>query len=291
MKYAQIEQLRHQHPAVVLCRLLGVSESGYHAWRKRPPSARQQETIRLETEIRTAHQRTRETYGPKRLQSDLADHGIAASVDRIKRIRRKLGLRCKQKRKFKATTDSRHTLPLAPNRLNRQFTVEAPNQAWVTDITYISTDEGWLYLAGVKDLFSGELVGYAMSKRMATPLVIQALFRAVAAKRPGKGLLHHSDRGSQYCAHAYQKLLRQFGMQASMSRKGNCWDNAPMESFWGALKTELVHHRRFSTREQAQREITEYIEIFYNRIRKQARLGYLSPAAFNQKYYATKIAA
>ena len=130
-----------------------------------------------------------------------------------------------------------------------------------------------------------------MSNRMTTPLVMQALFRAVAAKRPEKGLLHHSDRGSQYCAHAYQKLLRQFGMQASMSRKGNCWDNAPMESFWGTLKTELVHHRRFSTREQAQREITEYIEIFYNRIRKQARLGYLSPAAFNQKYYAEKIAA
>ena len=202
-----------------------------------------------------------------------------------------LGLRCKQKRKFKATTDSRHALPLAPNRLNRQFTVKVPNQAWVTDITYIPTDEGWLYLAGVKDLFSGELVGYAMSNRMTTPLVMQALFRAVAAKRPDKGLLHHSDRGSQYCAHAYQKLLRQFGMQASMSRKGNCWDNAPMESFWGTLKTELVHHRRFSTREQAQREITEYIEIFYNRIRKQARLGYLSPAAFNQKYYAEKIAA
>ena len=291
MKYAQIEQLRHQHPAVVLCRLLGVSESGYHAWRKRPPSARQQETARLETEIQAAHQRTRKTYGPKRLQSDLADHGSAASVDRIKRIRRKLGLRCKQKRQFKATTDSRHALPLEPNRLNRQFSVEAPNQAWVTDITYIATDEGWLYLAGVKDLFSGELVGYAMSKRMTTPLVIQALFRAVAAKRPEKGLLHHSDRGSQYCAHAYQKLLRQFGMQASMSRKGNCWDNAPMESFWGALKTELVHHRRFSTREQAQREITEYIEISYNRIRKQARLDYLSPAAFNQKYYAKKIAA
>ena len=245
----------------------------------------------METEIRAAHQRTRETYGPKRLQSDLADHGVAASVDRIKWIRRKLGLRCKQKRKFKATTDSQHALPLAPNRLNRQFAVEAPNQTWVTDITYIPTDEGWLYLAGVKDLFSGELVGYAISKRMTTSLVMQALFRAVAAKRPEKGLLHHSDRGSQYCAHAYQKLLRQFGMQASMSRKGNCWDNAPMESFWGTLKTELVHHRRFSTREQAQREITEYIEIFYNRIRKQARLGYLSPAAFNQKYYAGKIAA
>ena len=273
MKYERIEQLRHQYPTAVLCRVIDVSESGYHAWRKRPPSARQQESVRLETEIRATHQRTKETYGPKRLQSELADHGVVTGIDRIKRIRRKFGLRCKQKRKFKATTDSRHSLPLAPNCLNPRFDIKAPNRVWVTDITYVATDEGWLYLAGVKDMFSGELVGYAMSKRMTTPRVMQALFWAVAAKRPENGLLHHSDRGSQYCAHAYQKLLRQFGMQASMSRKGNCWDNAPMESFWVALKTELVHHRRFSTREQAQREITEYIEIFYNRIRKQARLA------------------
>lgn len=261
------------------------SESGYHAWRKRPQTVRQQETVRLETEIRAASE-DGETYGPKRLQSELADHGVVTGIDRIKRIRRKLGLRCKQKRKFKATTDFRHSLSLAPNCLNRQFDVEAPNRVWVMDITYLATDEGWLYLAGVKDLFIGELVGYAMSKRMTTSLVMQALFRAVVAKRSENGLLHHSDRGSQHCAHAYQKLLRQFGMQASMSRKGNCWDNAPMESFWGAIKTELVHHRHFCSREQAQREITEYIEIFYNRIRKQARLGFLSPAAFNRKYYA-----
>jgi len=291
VKYERIEQLRHQHPAARLCRVMDVSESGYHAWRKRPPSIRQQEALRLETEIRAAHQRTRETYGPQRLQSDLADHGVVVSLDRIKRIRRKLGLRCKQKRKFKATTDSKHTLPVAPNRLARQFGVEAPNRAWVGDITYIATDEGWLYLAGIKDLFNGELVGYAMAPRMTQNLVMQALYRAVAAKRPGKGLIHHSDRGSQYCAHTYQKLLRQFGMAPSMSRKGDCWDNAPMESFWGSLKNELVHHRQFVTREQATQEITEYIEIFYNRIRKQARLGYLSPAAFNQKYYAKKIAA
>jgi putative transposase len=159
------------------------------------------------------------------------------------------------------------------------------------DITYILTDEGWLYLAGVKDLFNGELVGCALDNRMTQQLVMQALFRAVAAKRPGKGLIHHSDRGSQYCSQAYQKLLQQFGMQASMSRKGNCWDNAPMESCWGILKTELVHHCRFATREQAKREITEYIEIFYNRIRKQARLGHLSPAAFAKQYYAMQMAA
>ena len=276
MKYARIEELRQHHPVAAMCRILEVSESGYHAWRQRPPSARQQENLRLETEIKAAHQRTRETYGPERLQSDLADHGIQASIYRIKRIRTKLGLRCKQKRKFKATTNSNHAMP---------------NRAWVTDITYVATDDGWLYLAGIKDLFNGELVGYAMSDRMTTALVSQALFRAVAAKRPVKGLIHHSDRGSQYCSHAYQRQLQQFGMLASMSRKGDCWDNAPMESFWGSLKNELVHHRRFATREQAKREITEYIEIFYNRIRKQARLGYLSPAAFNQQYYAKKIAA
>ena len=291
MKYARIDELRQQHPVAAMCRVLEVSESGYHAWRQRPPSARTQENLRLETEIKAAHQRTRETYGPQRLQSDLADHGIPASVYRIKRIRRRLGLRCKQKRKFKATTNSSHTLPLAPNLLDRQFAVAAPDRAWVSDITYVATDEGWLYLAGIKDLFNGELVGYAMSERMTTSLVSQALFRAVAAKRPAKGLIHHSDRGSQYCSHAYRKQLQQFGMQASMSRKGDCWDNAPMESFWGSLKNELVHHRRFTTREQATREITEYIEIFYNRIRKQARLGYLSPAAFSQQYYAKKIAA
>lgn len=286
VKYARIEELRQQHPVAAMCRVLGVSESGYHAWHKRPVSPRAQENARLETQIKAAHERTRQTYGPERLHADLADNGIQVGVHRIKRIRKKLGLRCKQKRKFKATTDSNHTLPVAPNLLDRQFAVVAPNKAWVTDITYIATDEGWLYFAGIKDLCNGELVGYALDAR-----ITQALFRAVAAKRPGKGLIHHSDRGSQYCVHAHQKLLRQFGMHTSMSRRGNCWDNAPMESCWGSLKTELVHHRRFATREQAKREITEYIEIFYNRIRKQARLGHLSPAAFSQQYYAIQMAA
>ena len=291
MKYGWIETLRQQHPAGAMCRALGVSESGYFAWRKRPPSARAREEARLETEIRAAHQRTRQTCGPERLQADLADHGVKVGVHRIKRIRRKLGLRCRQKRKFKATTDSKHTLPVAPNRLDRQFEVAAPNRAWVTDITYVATDEGWLYLAGVKDLFNGEVVGYAMDEHMTRALVMQALFRAVALRRPDKGLMHHSDRGSQYCSRDYQDLLGQFGMVVSMSRKGNCWDNAPMESFWGMLKTELVHHRRFATREQARQEITEYIEIFYNRQRKQARLGYLSPASFMQQYYTRQMAA
>lgn len=291
MKYAQIEALRPEHPVAPMCRVLDVSESGYHAWRQRPPSARAQDDERLSLEIKAAHQRTRETYGPERLQVDLAKHGVTVGVNRIKRLRRAHGLRCRQRRKFVVTTDSAHDLPIAPNLLNRDFAVTAPNVAWVTDITYIPTDEGWLYLAGVKDVFNGEVVGYAMAEHMATALVTQALFRAIACRRPPPGLLHHSDRGSQYCSHDYQAVLKQFGMRTSMSRKGNCWDNAPMESFWSTLKTELVFHCRFATREQAKRVITEYIEIFYNRLRKQARLGFLSPIAFSQQYYAKQLAA
>ncbi len=188
MKYGRIDELRQSYPVAAMCRMLDVSESGYHAWRKRPPSSREQANARLEIEIRAAHERTRHTYGPERLQADLADNGIQVGVHRIKRLRKKLGLRCKQKRKFKATTDSRHSLPVAPNLLDRQFAVTAPNKAWVTDITYIATDEGWLYLAGVKDLFNGELVGYALDKRMTQNLVMQALFRAVATRDSLKNL-------------------------------------------------------------------------------------------------------
>ncbi len=291
MRYAQIESLRQAHPIAPMCRVLDVSESGYHAWRNRPPSARAAEDARLSAEIKAAHQRTRETYGPERLQADLADHGVVVGVHRIKRLRKALGVRCRQRRKFVVTTDSAHALPIAPNLLNREFTVAAPSKAWVTDITYIETAEGWLYLAGVKDLFNGELVGYAMAEHMTTALVTQALFRAVVARRPLPGLIHHSDRGSQYCSQGYQSLLKQFGMRSSMSRKGDCWDNAPMESFWGTLKTELVYHCRFITREQAKRVITEYVEVFYNRVRKQARLDFLSPIAFSQRYYANRLAA
>ena len=185
---------------------------------------------------------------------------------------------CKQTKEFKTTTDSGHTLPVAENLLDQLFEVPSPNTVW-------------LYLAAHKDLFSGEIVGYAMGERITKNLVSQSLFRAVATKRPGKGLIHHSDRGSQYCAQDYRKLLDQFGMTASMSRKGNCYDNAPMESFWGTLKQELVHHRRYRTREEAIQEITEYIEVFYNRQRRQARLGYLSPVVYEQRFYAGQLAA
>jgi putative transposase len=286
-----MEKLRLQYPVALMCRVFGVSASGFHAWRTRPPSSRALQEPRLEVEIAAAHRRMRETYGPERLQRELADQGVRVGVHRIKRIRRKLGLHCKQKRKFKATTNSNHGLPVAQNWLEQDFSATAPSQVWVSDITYVPTDEGWLYLAGHKDIFTGEIVGYAMGKRMSKNLVAQSLFRAVGVKRPAPGLIHHSDQGSQYCAHEYRKQLEQFGMQASMSRRGNCWDNAPMESFWGTLKTELVHHRRYATRSHAMAEITEYIEIFYNRQRRQARLGYLSPAAFVRKFCEQELAA
>jgi putative transposase len=286
-----MKELRLKYPVPLMRRIMNVSASGYYAWLDRPLSKRALEEMRLEVEIRAAHKRTRQTYGPERLAHDLAEHGIQVGICRIKRIRKKLGLRCKQKRKFRATTDSRHTLPLAENLLGQQFKVCEPNTVWVSDITYVPTDEGWLYLAGHKDLFTGEIVGYAMGERLTRNLVSQSLFRAVAAKRPAKGLMHHSDRGSQYCSQEYRNLLGQFGLQASMSGKGNCFDNAPMESFWGTLKQELVHHRHYSSRQEAMRDITEYIEIFYNRQRRQAKLGYLAPAVYVQKYYAGLLAA
>ena len=242
--------------------------------------------MRLEVAIKAVHRRTRKTYSAERLQPELAAEGIKAGICRIKRIKRKLGLICKQKRKYKATTDSNHKLPVANNLLKQQFKVYKPNKVWVSDITYVPTDEGWLYLAGHKDLFSSEIVGYSMGERLTRNLVSQSLLQAVIARKPEKGLLHHSDQGSQYCSHEYQDLLRRFGMKVSMSRRGNCYDNAPMESFWGILKQELVNHRHYRTRREAIRDITEYIEIFYNRQRRQAKLGFLSPAVYEQKYYA-----
>ena len=286
-----MKELRLEYPVPLLKRVLSVSASGYYAWLDRPLSKRAQEKMRLEVEIKAAHKRTRQTYGPERLQHDLAEHGVQVGICRIKRIRKKLGLRCKQKRKFKVTTDSRHTLPVAENLLDQQFLVYEPNRVWVSDITYVPTDEGWLYLAGHKDLFTSEIVGYAMGERLTRSLVSQSLFRALEAKRPGNGLIHHSDRGSQYCSYEYQQLLDQFNLKASMSGKGNCFDNAPMESFWGTLKQELIHHRHYSSRQEAIRDITEYIEIFYNRQRRQSRLGFLAPAAYAQKYYAGLLAA
>jgi len=286
-----MKEMRLSYSIPGMCRFLKVSASGYYKWLKRPPSKRVIEEGRLEAEIKAAHKRTRKTCGPERLQKDLAARGVKVGILKIRRIRKRLGLRCKQVKKFKATTDSNHTLPVAENLLDQDFTVEAPNETWVSDITYISTDEGWLYCAAHKDLFNGEIVGYALGARITKELVGRSLIRAVAAKRPPKGLIHHSDRGSQYCAAEYQKLLKQFGMKSSMSRRGNCYDNAPMESFWGTLKNELVYHCHYRTREEAIKQIAEYIEVFYNRERRQKRLGYLSPVAYGKKFYARKVAA
>jgi putative transposase len=286
-----MRQMRLNYPVPLMSRILKVSTSGFYAWRDRPLSKWAQDEARLEVEIRAAHKRTRQTYGAERLQQDMEEHGIQVGICRIKRIRRKLGIRCKQKRKFKATTHSKHELPVAENILGQRFTVSAPNKVWISDITYVPTDEGWLYVAGHKDLFSGNIVGYAMGERLTRNLVSQSLFKAVTTKRPAQGLIQHSDRGSQYCSHEYRNLMDRFGLKVSMGGKGNCYDNAPMESFWGTLKQELIHHRRYRTRVEAIRHITEYIEIFYNRQRRQARLGFLSPVAYEQRYHAGLLAA
>jgi putative transposase len=286
-----MKEMRLRFPVPMISRILEVSPSGFYAWLERPLSRWAREEARLEVEIRAADNRTRQTYGAERLQKDLEEHGTRVGICRIKRIRKKLGIRCKQRRKFKATTDSRHKLPTAPNLLGQQFRVSRPNAVWLSDITYVPTDEGWLYLAGHKDIFSGEIVGYAMGERLTRNLVSESLLRAMTVKRPPKGLIHHSDRGSQYCAQEYQQILARFDLVASMSSSGNCFDNAPMESFWGTLKQELIHHRHYRSRLEAVRDITEYIEIFYNRQRKQARLGFLAPAVYAQRFYAGLLAA
>lgn len=286
-----IDRLRLNFALPLLLRVLGCSRSGYYAWKNRKPSKRQQEDARLALEVRAAHVRTRQTCGPRRLQQDLVTHGVKVSVHRVRRLRKELGLRCRQTRKFKITTDSNHKLAVVGNLLQQNFQATAPSQVWLSDITYIPTDEGWLYLAAHKDMFSREIVGYAMSSRITKQLVLESLFRAVVAKRPPKGLINHSDRGSQYCCGEYQGMLAQFSMLPSMSRRGNCYDNAPMESFWATLKTELVFHRRYATRKEAEQDITEYIELFYNRMRTQEKLGYLSPVAFVREFYRKQLAA
>ena len=219
-----MRQMRLNYSLPLLGRMLKVSLSGYYGWVDRPLSKRAREELRLELEIRAAHRRTRQTYGAERLQHELAEHGVRVGICRLKRLRRKMGIRCRQKRKFRITTDSRHKLPVAENLLKQQFKVYEPNAVWVSDITYVPTDEGWLYLAGHKDLFNGEIVGYAMGERLSKNLVEESLLRAVSSRRPEKEVLHHSDRGSQYCSHEYRSLLKRFGLVVSMSGRGNCLD-------------------------------------------------------------------
>lgn len=286
-----MKQWQDEFPVKAMARVLEVSRSGYYAWLGRPPSKRSQEDERLKVAIRAAHAKTRQVYGAARLRAELEAEGFAVGRDRVARLRRDLGIRCLQKRKFKATTNSKHGLPVADNLLDQKFEAQAPDEVWHADITYVETGEGWLYLAGVKDQFTGEIVGHAMGERMTQELTLSALEKAIGHRKPAPGLIHHSDRGSQYCALEYGKLLKKHGLVASMSRKGNCYDNAPIESFWGSLKNELVHHRKYATRAEAEASIREYIEIFYNRQRRQKRLGNLAPAVFMQNHRKQQRAA
>jgi transposase InsO family protein len=280
MKFRFIRDHREDFPVRLMCRVLDVSSSGFYDWLERPESPRAVENRALVAKIQAIHGDSRRTYGSPRVHASLQDAGYRIGRNRVARLMRDNAIRARTKRKFRVTTDSRHDHPVAPNRLDRQFEVAAPNTVWVADISYIPTREGWLYLAVVLDLFSRQVVGWAMDQQMPQELTLAALDMAIQRRRPLPGCMHHSDRGSQYAAGDYQKQLAKYGMVCSMSRKGNCWDNAPMESFFHSLKTEQVHHCDYQTRDEARRDIFEYIEVFYNRQRRHSTLGYLSPAQF-----------
>ncbi len=280
-----MQQHKTELPISVMCEVLSVSRSGYYAWLKNPESKRKQSNSKLREKIRTIHRDSGEAYGSPRVYQALKEQGETCSENRVARLMREDGLRAKTKRRFKATTNSEHNLPVAPNLLDRNFSPEAPNQVYAGDITYIWTAEGWLYLAVVIDLFSRSVVGWAMNKQMTRQLVMNALTMAVQRHRPPSGVIFHSDRGSQYASGDFQKLLTKHGMRCSMSRKGNCWDNAPVESFFGSLKQELVFHQKYPTRFHARQSLFEYIERFYNRRRLHSTLGYKSPADYEATYF------
>lgn len=281
MKFRLIFQEQRWHGVDRLCRALGVTRGGYWAWLKRRPSARKLDDSMLLADVRRIYGEGRGKYGSPRIHGELTKAGKLCGKKRVERLMRENGIKAKPVKKHKpATTDSAHNMPVAPNVLNRQFRRERPNEAWVTDTTYIPTQEGWLYLAVVLDLFSRRVVGWAMDERNDTGLVLRALHMAVQRRRPPRGLIHHSDRGSQYASAAYQAALTGYGMVGSMSRKGNCWDNAVMESWFHTLKVELVHDHVFASRRAAQAAIFEYMEVFYNRRRICSAIGGFAPAEF-----------
>lgn len=284
MKYAFIRSESSIYPVTRLCQVLDVCRSAYYEWMDRRPSQHQQEDDRLVEKIKTSHENSKETYGSRRIQDDLKDEGEVVSKARILRLMKQEGLESKHRKKFKATTNSKHELPISPNLLQRNFDVEAPDRAYVSDITYVWTKEGWLYLAVTIDLFSRLVVGWSLSTRMFASLVTNALEMAIVKRNPGPGLIHHSDRGVQYASEAFQKILKENGYKGSMSRKGDCWDNAVAESFFKSIKTELIDHHQFSSREEARLEIFEYIEVFYNRQRKHSSNGYLSPFKYEAEW-------
>ena len=284
MKFEFVERQRGQYPVRLMCRVLGVSHSGYYAWRIRPVSQREMANQKLTEEIKTVFEASRRTYGSPRVYQALKSKGIPCSENRVARLMRLRGIRAKQSKRFRSTTQRHPSRPVAPNHLERDFTAMAPNEKWVTDITYIKTTEGWLYLAVVLDLFARMVVGWAMSKRMTGKLTLVALKMAIWRREPEKGLLHHSDQGSQYTDQEYQALLKKHGMTPSMNSVGTWYDNAAMESFFGSLKSELVNDQSYQTRGEARTSIFWYIEVFYNRNRLHSTLAYLTPADFEAQY-------
>jgi putative transposase len=284
MTYRFIQRQEQAHSVERMCMLLSISRSSYYAWQKRKPSQRELENQALIEHIRRIHKMSRKTYGSPRVHAQLRKQGLSYGRKRIARLMRQDGLQGRRKYRRVTTTDSKHNYPVAPNVLNREFKAEKPNQKWVADITYIPTEEGWLYLAGVLDLFSRKIVGWEMSNQINAEMVEKALRMALYQRRPGAGLLHHSDRGSQYASLTIQEILAANHIQVSMSNRGDCYDNAVMESFFGTLKNEWVHHQKYLSRFQARTDIFGYIEGFYNTVRLHSTLGYLSPTEFEAKF-------
>ncbi len=281
MKYAWIAEQRKEFGIDEMCSVLDVSESGYRAWQRggKPMKKRLTDAQMLEL-IRAIHAEYKGSYGSPRMVTEIRLRGFPASKERVERLMNENGIQAKHKRRFKVATDSKHNLPVAPNLLERNFTPDAPSRVWTADITYLWTDEGWLYLAIVLDLFNREVVGWSLKPRMTADIVTDALTMAWFRRKPAAGLIHHSDRGSQYASGVFQAKLTEYGMICSMSRKGDCWDNAPTESWFGSFKNERVHGERFETRDEMKAEAFEYIEVFYNRIRLHSTLGYKSPVQF-----------
>jgi len=281
VKYAFIQSRLAEYSVEATCLVLEVSRSGYYDWIGRPMSLQAKRREDLAVKIKRVHEENRCVYGSRRVCAALKAQGEAVCENTVAKVMKDQKIRPKTRRHFvPRTTDSNHCQPVARNILDRQFTAELPNQKWATDITFILTGQGWLYLAGVIDLCSRKIVGWSMADHMKADLVSDALKMAVARRLPDQGLLHHSDRGVQYASDDYQRLLQLHKMRPSMSGKGDCWDNACAESFWATLKTELVHHQQYATREQARQSVFEYIEVFYNRKRLHSSLEYLSPEAF-----------
>jgi transposase InsO family protein len=291
MKFTFILAMGVAFSVAVVFRLLGVSRAGFYAWKKRPPSARAKSDAQLAAEIAGTHKRSRATYGSPRVHADLRARGIKVGRKRVARLMRENGIQARRKRRYRRTTDSNHPNPIAPNVLERNFAPDAPNEVWVTDVTYVWTDEGWLYLAIMLDLFARRVVGWAASATNDTDLALTTLGNALRARRPGAGLVHHSDRGSPYASEDYRAALEARGITASMSRTGDCWDNAVAESFFATIKAELIDHEHYATRAQGVASIGDYIESFYNAARRHSFLNYVSPIEFELKTQIAALAA